>query len=208
MGTLSEANCSSGGVSVNSTQIIWLPAVTPGVTGCIDTGTSTSLTYSGGTLGPGVMGTIMDLTLGEGIVNNFMNFSGTTLDFVLDGFTAPAATNGTNCASTTSGQTCLVTSNSPFLLENLGNGQTEVTLTAFGTIVDGGVTSNWSGGFGTTLNFTPASIQGTILTGGSENSTNNATFFVTATPEPATFTMIGMGLIGLAMAAKRRKTRT
>jgi hypothetical protein len=209
IGMLNEANCSAGGVMVTETTITWLPLGTLAGTGCISTGSGTNVTYSGGTLSSGVTGNIEDLTSPGGIVNDFMTFQGTTLDFVLDGFTTPTTTNGTNCASTTVGQTCVVFSGSPFLLTNLGGGDTAVALSAFGTIVDGGVTSNWSGSFTTQLTETPGAIQTTELGGGSISSTQSAQFTLTATPEPGSFTMmVGAGLLALAFAAQRRKART
>jgi hypothetical protein len=206
VGILDEANCSGGGVTVNATTITWLPAGTVSGTGCIDTGMGTNLAYSGGTLVAGVVGNIKNLSPG-GVVDSFMTFQGTTLDFVLTGFMTPVTTNGTNCASTTTGQTCVATATSPFLLTNLGGGDTGVALTAFGTITDGGVTSTWSGSFTTQLTVSPGSVESTIASGGSVTSTQSAQFTVSAVPEPASFTMIGAGLIAFALAAKKRMAR-
>jgi len=207
MGSLNETNCGGGGVTVNATTITWLPAGTVGGTGCIVTGAGTDVTYSGGALLAGVTGNIMNLTPG-GVVDNFMTFQGTSLDFVLDPFTPPVTTNGTDCAGTPTGGTCVAAAGSPFVLENLGGGNTAVALTAFGTVLDGGVTSTWSGSFSTQLNMTPAEIQSTIFGGGSITSTYAAQFAVTAVPEPATFFMIGIGLAALGMTAKRNKARS
>jgi len=203
MGAFNEANCGGGGVTVSETQITW--ATVGPVSGCVITGLGTDVTYSGGTLLPGVTGSILSLSSGGSTpVDSFMTFQGTTLDFVLDGFVTPSTTNGLNCSSTTTGQTCVVFNGSPFLLTNLGS-DTGVSLTAFGTVTDGLVVTEWAGSFTTQLNLTPGAIQTTENGGGSILSTESGQFNVT--PEPASWTMMAGGLIALAMAAKRRQTR-
>ena len=156
IGNMNEANCSGGGATVTATTITWTPVGTLPGTGCIDTGAGTSLSYSGGTLGPGVVGNIANLTFGTPPpINDFITFTGTTLDFVLTGFNIPATTDGTNCAATTSGDTCTVFAGSPFILTNDGT-STGISLTALGTITDGGIVSDWTGIWTTQLNQTPA----------------------------------------------------
>jgi hypothetical protein len=58
------------------------------------------------------------------------------------------------------------------------------------------------------LNLTPGDIQTLIGNGGSITSTQSAQFRVSTVPEPASFAMIGAGLIGFAFAAKKRKARS
>ncbi len=208
IGTLSEANCPGGGATVSLTTMIWSPPGTFVGTGCFDTGIATSLSYSGGVVGPAAVGNIMNLTAGGGSVDQFMTILGTTLDFVLDGFMIPTPSNGTNCASTTSGQTCVVYTGSPFLLTNGGSSTTWVGLTAFGHIADGGGISDWYGTFTTQLTEAPGAVETTILGGGSISSTQSGQFVVSVVvPEPASMTLIGAGLIAIAMARMRRKAR-
>ncbi len=204
IGSLDVANCSGGGVTVSATSITWSPAGTVSGTGCIDTGLGTSVTYSGGTLGPGVAGNIMNLTAGGGSVDSFMTFSGTTLDFVLTGL-GPGSIN-TACGSLSSaGQSCSVIAGSPFLLTYISSGVTAVSLSAFGTITDNGITSNWFGSFTTQLNMTAGAIQTTELDGGSISSTESGQFTVTAVPEPASVSMFALG--GLALLGVRFRSR-
>jgi hypothetical protein len=210
LGSLTVANCSGGGVSVTLDTITWLPAGTVGGTGCIDTGINTDVTYSSGTLLPGDTGNIMNLVAGGSVVDDFMTFQGTTLDFELDGFVTDfTTTNGADCtgASAVTGATCVVFANSPFLLTNLGNGDSGVSLTAFGTITDGGVLTDWSGSFTTELTLDVGTVQSTELADGTVTGTHSGQFNVTSVPEPASWSMIAAGLIILPIVARRRKAR-
>jgi hypothetical protein len=214
LGSMNEANCGGGGVSVSSTAITWLPLGTSAGTGCIITGAGTNVTYSGGTLGAGVTGNILDLLAGGGAVDDFMTFQGTTLDFKLTGFlTYPS--DSTNCSSISPGQTCVVFDvasggpfDSPFLLTDLGGGNTEVSLTAYGTVLDGGVLTDWSGSFTTQMTMDPGTVQSTILGGGTISSTQSGSFLLSAVPEPATWTMLAAGLIALSLVARVRRVRS
>src|ERR1039458_4745802 len=84
-GALSEANCAGGGFTWSATTITWLPAGIPPGSGCIVTGGGTNLSWSsGGSMGPGVTGAILNLAPGGGAITNFMTFAPTnTLNFVL-----------------------------------------------------------------------------------------------------------------------------
>ncbi len=211
IGQLNIANCSGGGVSVTATTITWFPVGTVAGTGCINTGLGTSVAFLGGTLGAGVAGNIKNLTAGGGTVDQFMMFTGvstpTVMDFMLTGLPAATATNGTNCASTTLGQSCVTFAGSPFLLTNLG-ANTAVSLTALGTVSDANGLSNWSGAYTTQLTQTVTSIQTTILAGGSVSSTYSAQFGVTIAgiPEPVTALLISSGLIALGLLKRRSRT--
>lgn len=210
-GTLNEANCGGGGFTITATTITWLPAGTVGGTGCIDTGIGTDLTFSGGTLGPGDLGNIKNLTAGGGAVDDFMTFQGTTLDFVLTALGPGVAS--TVCSGLTIGESCSAFPGSPFVLTDLGPSETAIGLSAFGTITDGGDLSTWSGAFTAQLNLTPAQIQAILLSvGGAVSSTQSGQFTVGSgipmpMPEPATTTLLLLGVASLLLFAMReRKT--
>lgn len=199
------SNCSGGGVMVNATQINWATPGTQPNTGCFNTGTPTSISYSGGSVGAGATGNIKDLVAGGGTVDQFMTILGTSplLDFVLTGFAA-AATSSTACNSTV-GNECIVAAGSPFLLTNTATG-VSVTLDALGTITDGGVTNNWISIFSTQIaGTTDSAIQTTILGGGSISSTYSAA--LTVAPEPSTVSMLllgGVALLGIGRLRFRK----
>jgi len=184
-GPLDITNCSGGGVTVGVTTITWLPSGEGTDDGCINTGATTNVVYTTSTLGPGETGNIKNLTMGTLPLDQFMTFVGTPLDFILTSLPPASSTNGTNCASTTRGQSCVAFAGSPFLFTNLGD-HTAISLQAVGTVSDGDSISNWSGVFTTQLNQTAASIQTTLLLGGSITSTHSAQFTVidSASPVP------------------------
>jgi len=206
IGPLNVANCSGGGVTVSATAITWSPNGTVAGTGCIDTGLGTNVTYSGGTLGAGVAGNIKNLVVGgPSPTDQFMTFTGSSLDFVLTGL-GPGSSN-TTCSGLAIGASCSVFAGSPFLLTNLGGGNTAVGLSANGTITDGGVTSFWKGAFTTQLNLDASTIQSDILAGQSITSTHSGQFVVSAVPEPTTLSMLlfgGLALMGTKL--RRRKS--
>jgi hypothetical protein len=206
IGPLNVANCAGGGVTVSSTAITWSPVGTAAGTGCIDTGLGTDVTFSGGSLLAGDPGNIKNLTFGGGLpVDQFMTFQGTTLDFVLSAL-GPGSTN-TNCTGLAVGASCSVFAGSPFLLTNLGNGNTAVGLSANGTVTDGGVTSFWKGAFTTQLNLDAATIQTDIEGGGSIVSTHSGQFVVSSVPEPTTLSMLLLGGVAL-LGSKFRRRKT
>jgi hypothetical protein len=212
VGTLNIANCSGGGVTVTATTITWLPAGTLPGTGCIDTGAGTSVAYSGGTLLPGVIGNILDLTFSPGSKDMFMTFPAPPLpppglDFVLTSV-GPGDPN-TNCnlvASPGSPQTCSVFTGSPFILSFVSPTRTAISLAVGGTVADANGTSSWIGVFTTQLDKSGSTIQSDINGGGSETTTHSASFILTAVPEPGTVSILGTGLLLVGLAVFRRRS--
>ena len=217
IGNMNEANCGGGGVKVDASTITWLPPA--GLGGCIDSGVGTSLTWSGaGSLGAGATGTILNLTVGGGIVTGFMVFTGgaspqptQTISFTLDSFGSAAPLTGSaGCATATAnvGDSCSFDSTSPFILTNVGGGETSVSLVADGSVADPNALSQisyWSGSFSTQINQTPTAIYNAIIGGGSITSTQSAQFNVAVIPEPGTAAMLLIGGFLLASSARKRK---
>jgi hypothetical protein len=206
-GSLDVANCSGGGMSLSATSITWLPAGTVAGTGCIATGAGTNLTYSGGTLGPGDIGNIQNVTSGGGAIDQFMTFQGTSLDFVLTTL-GPGSAN-TNCAALTIGQSCSVFAGSPFVLTDVGL-STVISFAAGGTVTDGGL-SDWAGAFSTQVNFTAAQIQTTILGDGTLTSTQSGQFSLQEitqsqpVPEPSSLLLLAFGLCSSVGLVRRKR---
>jgi hypothetical protein len=203
MGTLSTAACAGGGVTVSFTEVDWLGAND----GCIATVTPTNITYAGGTLSEGVTGTIKDLTLGGGPVVAFMTFTGhPDLQFDLDTI-GPGVAN-TVCPDTfnAADPVCSAFAGSPFVLRPGGAGTT-VTLSAFGTASDGsGVLSNWQGTF--SVDFageTPADLVARFQQQGSITSGHSGSFIATPIPEPASFVLMGAGLLAVGLLGRRAR---
>ncbi len=192
VGTLDIANCAGGGVRVTTTSIDWLLPLGP-PNGCIVTGTSTAISFSGGTLGPGQTGSILDLTIGGGTVPNFMTFgSAPSLHFDLTSLGPGACPGGTILGS--------------FCLSFDGT-NTNVSLKAAGTAGDASAsTSSWNGSFTTQFpNMTPAQIQAALVSQGFVQNTYSAGFSLTTVPEPTTLGSMALGLMLIGAGAIRRR---
>jgi hypothetical protein len=199
IGPLDIANCGGGGVTFTATTIVFSPPSLGGTAGCMQTEPGTNLTYSNGTLVSGVSGDVLNLNLGGGTVDDFMTFSATTLDFVLTGL-GPGDSN-TNCTGLSIGASCSMSAGNPFVLTNLGGGNTRIDLPANGTITDGGSTSPWSGEFTMQVNIAADTIQSVILASGSVGTTYTGHFNVV--PEPSTFSMLAFA--GLIISGVKRR---
>lgn len=196
------------GVLISGTQVTWSPNGTVAGTGCFNTGSPTAIASTQPTIISGDTGNIKDLTAGGGAVDQFLTFvvPVANLDFVLTAFGA-TGTNSTACDSTI-GDSCIVAPGSPFELKNTSGG-VEVDFTTLGTIMDGGVISDWSALFTTQVSAigareTTAEVQSMILGGGSISGTYSAALTVNgpanSVPEPGTASMLilaGAGLIGI-----------
>lgn len=204
IGELSFTNCDGGGVTVTVTAVDWLPV--GGGTGCIQTGSKTSITFVGapGSIAVGATGAINDLGIGTGNTG-FITFPGVTFDAGLIG---PGVANHT-CANTfnPNDPACSISSASPFVLAPGTNG-TSITLSVSGLTNDASSSHTpWSGAFTTQIaGVTPLQIQNTISTAGSFTATYSFDGLA-GVPEPVSMTLIGGGLIALA-GLKRWKSRS
>jgi PEP-CTERM motif len=198
VGTLTTDSC-GGGVTVTAGLVDFLPP--GGTNGCIITGTTTGITYSGGFMGSGVTGTVGDIPGGS--ATDFIAFAAhPTLHFNLLGLGPGSGTDV--CTGLGIGQSCSVVIGSPFVLTLQAGGTTQVFLRLFGVAFDASGSSLWDGGFTVNLSGqTPAAIQATILGGGSVTSTHAGNFTLTAIPEPGSIALMGVGM-ALFAAIRRR----
>ena len=195
VGELSFANCGGDGVDVTLTTVDWLPV--GGGTGCITAGSSTSVTFVGGTgaIVPNENGTVNDLSAGVGN-SKFIQFAGVYFDAPVIG---PGVAN-TTCASTYDSAlpACSVVAGSPFILSATTTA-TVISMTVSGLAYDStGIGTPWFGVFSTQVaGQTPYQIAQTELTGGTFHATYAFDGQV-GVPEPFSMALLGGGLIALA----------
>ena len=202
-GFLNLTNGLGGGAIFTATSVDWVPPVGAG-SGSLATGLGTNVAFTGGPLGPGVLGSILDLSFGAPSVSSFMTFTGfPSLAFDLSSI-GPSVAN-TNCAGLSMGQSCSPSVGSPYLLTATSSGTT-LSLAAGGVardLLDGN--SAWQGAFTSQFFQTPAQLQSALLSGGLAN-TYSGTFTVAlqSVPEPTSGALL---LIGVGACLTRRWLR-
>jgi hypothetical protein len=203
IGQAGLANCTLGGVFVDANDITWSGPGTAPNTGCFAVGGGSTLSYSGGAIpgGGSNFGNIKDLVFSPATSGDqFLQFlSAPSLDFILTGFAPVTPTDGTNCAALAAGHSCVAVSGSPFLLTNIGGGQTLIGLTGVGTVTDGTL-NTWRLVFSTQLAQSAGSIQAATAPGGAGIGPTTWSGTLTLAPEPGTlamFVLAGVGLIGI-----------
>ncbi len=195
----------AGNVNVDLTSIVFNPTFvnTPGA---METGSFAGLTG----------GTIMSLTGGPrtGAVNvpNFISFNAgvaTPITFDLT-YIAPGVGTQASCASSTPGSVC-TPNGSPFTLVQLTSSTVVATLQLNGEAYTGSAATGTSATTGvfstqTVVNGTLPQIIAALNAGQSLNGiTYSASFIASPVPEPASMLLMGLGLAGAGLIARRKK---
>src|SRR3954462_7965542 len=198
-----EANI-AGNVTVTANSILFNPTFT-NTAGARETGSFTGLTG----------GTIMSLTggpvTGGTNVAGFINFSeGVALPVTFDlTYIAPGVGTAAGCSSSTPGALC-TPAGSPFTLIQLSSNTVVASLQLNGKAYTGSSatgTSYTTGIFSTqtAVNGTVSDIVATLQNGGSISGiTYSASFAASAVPEPGSMLLMGLGLAGAGLLARRK----
>jgi hypothetical protein len=198
-----EANI-AGNVTVTANSILFNPTFT-NTAGARETGSFTGLTG----------GTIMSLTggpvTGGTNVTGFINFSeGVALPVTFDlTYIAPGVGTAAGCSSSAPGALC-TPAGSPFTLIQLTSNTVVATLQLNGNAYTGSSATGSSYTTGifstqTAVSGTVSDIVETLQTGGSISGiTYSASFAASAVPEPGSMLLMGLGLAGAGLLARRK----
>jgi hypothetical protein len=204
----------SGNATVNSNGVFFNDSganvTNPFVVGSPNTGDFSGLTS--GTIqnlvGPAMTGAVS--------ISDFVVFNAAagTIHFDLTNIEAGVGT-AAGCSSSAVGSIC-TPANSPFTLIQTAPNAVAITLTLDGNAwIGSSVPSSLTTGAFTTQDVAIGKIPNilaTILQGGNVNDTYSASFIATATPpptvpEPASMLLMGVGLLGAGLIARRKAAK-
>ena len=140
---------------------------------------------------------------------NFLTFASNPTTFELT-YIFPGTNGGAQCsAPAAGGQVCTPPGpglGSPFNLQNNSATQSTASFTVAGNVRNGSDVMLFTGVFSTPFNNQSfQDILSDLARNGSVTAPYSATFTVTAIPEPATFGMVGLALLGAARMLSRRR---
>jgi hypothetical protein len=194
----------AGNVTVNATSITFQPTFTA-TSGATETGAFSGLT--GGSIQSLTGGPIVGNTFVPGFVT-FLTGLATPVTFDLT-YIAPGVGNLADCNSSALGAAC-TPAGSPFTLFQLSSNTVVATLqfngnSYTGTAATGSTPTTSIFSTQTVLNGTIPSIYAQLVAGQSLTGiTYSASFNAAAVPEPASLLLMGFGLVGCGLVARRK----
>ena len=217
--TTASATAVTGTASIGGTVDVTLGGIfffnTPDTTANIfdaGVGSGSYLGFTGGT----IQNLVGPPTTGPVSIVDFATFTGGAVTPIFFNLTNifPGGGTAANCSSNAVGPPASVCTptGSPFTLTQTPTGVT-ITLALSGIAYSGtSATSSPTGGLFTAQVTVPGTITSVLAQvaapGGLQDQTYSATFTSVAIPEPATFGLIGLSLVGLGMLARKRRVRS